>query len=77
MRSKPYIDRDGPGCPTVEDLDRLDGLIVRNAVTCGICQSPADRYNNRFQCQAHPGHVGDLNVGIFSDLTYPSISENK
>ena len=24
MRSKPYIDRDGPGCPTIEDWERKD-----------------------------------------------------
>ena len=42
--------------------------IVKNAVRCGICQSPADRYDNHFECQANPCHVGDLFVGIFSDL---------
>lgn len=46
--------------------------IARNAVPCGICQAPADRYDWGFQCQAQAGHVGDLIVGIFSDLTPPS-----
>ncbi len=45
--------------------------IVCNAVRCGVCGEPADRYVNRFQCQANPNHVGDLNVGIFSDCTLP------
>lgn len=53
--------------PVEDDPD----LVVRNAVTCGICHGPADRYVNRFQCQHDPNHVGDLNVGIFSDLTPP------
>jgi hypothetical protein len=44
--------------------------IVKNAVACGICQAPADRYNNRFQCQDNSNHVGDLNVGIFTDRTW-------
>ncbi len=42
-----------------------NGLIVRNAVTCGICQSPAHRYNNQFVCSKNPCHIGDLNIGIF------------
>lgn len=46
--------------------------IVKNAMRCGICQSPADRYDFGFQCQANPNHMGDLNVGIFSDLTPPA-----
>lgn len=40
-------------------------VVVKNAVLCGICGSPADRYVNRFQCQEHPGHMADLNTGIF------------
>lgn len=48
-----------------------DKPIVKNAVTCGICQSPADHYSNMFVCQANPNHLGDLNVGTFSDLTPP------
>jgi hypothetical protein len=52
---------------------QLKGLdpIVKNAVSCGICGSPADRYIHTFECQTNPSHVGDLMVGIFSDLTYP------
>ena len=49
-----------------------DQPIVKNAVRCSICQSPADRYANRFQCQSNPCHVGDLFVGIFADLSPPS-----
>lgn len=45
--------------------------IVRNAVRCGICGIPADRYANLYLCQANPCHQGDLIVGIFSDLTPP------
>lgn len=47
------------------------GIITVNAVRCGVCGKGADRYANRFQCQDNPNHVGDLNVGIFSDLTHP------
>jgi hypothetical protein len=45
--------------------------IVKNAVRCGVCGAAADRYCNRFQCQDNYNHVGDLNVGIFADLTAP------
>lgn len=45
--------------------------LVKNAVTRTICQSPADRYSNVFVCQANKNPLGDLNVGIFSDLTPP------
>jgi hypothetical protein len=48
-----------------------DKPIVKNAVTCGVCQSPADRYKYLYVCQANPNHLGDLYVGIFTDLTYP------
>ena len=41
------------------------------ATRCGICQAPADRKPYGFQCRAVPGHVADLNVGIWSDLTHP------
>jgi hypothetical protein len=40
---------------------------VKNAVTCGICQAPADKTPSCYQCQANPNHVGDLTVGIFTD----------
>ena len=46
-------------------------LIVKNAIACGICQAGADRYDILYQCQANPNHVGDLYVGIFTDLTHP------
>lgn len=46
--------------------------IVKSAVICGICHSPADRYDYGFQCQANSNHLGDLIVGIFSDLTPPT-----
>ena len=55
----------------------IDKPIVKNAVRCGICNSAADRYVNRFQCQSNPNHVGDLNVGIFSDLTFPNDKKDK
>ena len=50
---------------------RSDEPIVRNACRCGVCGSGADRYIHLFQCQANPGHMGDLTVGIFSDLSRP------
>lgn len=52
---------------------QLKGLdpIVKNARRCGICGSSADRYIHTFECQTNPDHVGDLMVGIFSDLTHP------
>ena len=50
--------------------DNDDGLIVKNAVRCLVCVNLADRYVNRFQCQNNPSHIGDLFVGIFSDLSY-------
>ena len=44
--------------------------ITKNAVTCTLCQSPADLINNSYyQCQSNPNHVGDLFVGIFSNLS--------
>lgn len=46
--------------------------IVRNALRCRICCASADRYAWGYQCQANHYHVGDLNVGIFSDLTPPA-----
>lgn len=49
-----------------------DVPLATNAVTCDICQSPANRYSDRFICQANLNHVGDLTVGIFSDQTPPS-----
>lgn len=54
--------------PSPEEAAR--GMITKNAVPCGICQAAAHRYSNRFECSANPHHVGDLNVGIFSDLEY-------
>ena len=46
--------------------------IVKNAVTCTICQSPADLIDNSYyQCQQHKNHLGDIFVGIFSDLMAP------
>ena len=46
--------------------------IVRNAVRCTLCGSSADKYGALYRCQANPCHVGDMFVGIFTDLTYPS-----
>lgn len=57
--------------PDIAELNEQNDPIVKNAIQCGICLAPADRYCNRFQCQNNPNHIGDLNVGIFSDLTYP------
>lgn len=52
-------------------MEASDEPVVKNAVRCGVCGSPADRYSNRFQCQANHAHFGDLFVGIFTDLTHP------
>lgn len=70
------MNKDEVGIATEEETKEWEALItfpIKNARSCGICQSPADRHENRFQCQANPNHVGDLNVGIFSDLTYPTV----
>lgn len=48
------------------------GILCKNACSCRICGAAADRYANWFQCQSNPSHVGDLFVGIFSDLSHPS-----
>ena len=46
-----------------------------NAVTCGICQSPADLLHcGIYVCQKNLNHRGDTFVGIFTDLTYPATS---
>jgi hypothetical protein len=45
---------------------------TENAVTCTLCQSPADLINNSYyQCQGNPNHLGDTCVDIFSDLSEP------
>lgn len=49
-----------------------DQPIVKKAVNCSICGSNADRWRGGFQCQSAPGHIADLNTGIFSDCTFPS-----
>lgn len=57
------------------EVQESDEPIIKNAVRCGICQAAADRYENRFQCQTNPSHVGDLNVGIFTNLAHPAAEE--
>ena len=54
----------------------MDEPIVKNARSCGICGGPADRYENRYECQKNPCHLGDLFVGIFSDLSRPDDLDN-
>src|SRR3979490_2788210 len=66
-----------PSTPASELERQSVEPLVCNAVTCGICQSPADRYSNMFVCQANPSHLGDLNVGTFSDLTPPNSEVEK
>ena len=56
---------------TPTEKEELEGVITKNAVTCSVCSSPTDRFINYFQCQKNPNHLGDLFVGIFSDLTFP------
>ena len=53
------------------DEEYAAGMRCKNVMRCSICQAPADRYDYGYQCRAHPGHIGDPFVGIFSDLTYP------
>lgn len=44
--------------------------IVKNAVRCTICGSPADLHNRMYyQCQKNSAHVGGTWVGIFTDLS--------
>ncbi|KKN66046.1 hypothetical protein LCGC14_0475240 [marine sediment metagenome] len=46
-----------------------EDILVKNAVTCTICQSPADRLKcGLFICQKNPNHVGDGVMGIFTDI---------
>ena len=53
----------------METLDfDLDDQVVKNAIRCSICNSLADKMHGYYQCQQNPGHLGDLFVGIFSDL---------
>lgn len=59
--------------PLTERQQRGLVPIVKNARSCGVCGSAADRYIHTFECQTNPGHVGDLIVGIFSDLTPPNL----
>jgi hypothetical protein len=49
--------------------EKAGGMIAKNACSCRICGGPADRYSTMFRCRDHPGHVADLNTGIFSDCT--------
>lgn len=56
---------------TPTDAEKANGMITKSARQCRICWSNADRYDNRFECQANPCHVADLNTGIFTDMTPP------
>lgn len=52
--------------------------IIKNAVTCSLCGSPADRHGSTlFQCQNNPGHIADTLTGIFSDNSFPGDAEHK
>lgn len=51
------------------DLHLEPTPIAVNACSCDICGEPADRYHYGFQCRANRNHVGDLNVGLFDDLS--------
>lgn len=56
--------------PNEQEL--AEGMICKNAVSCGICKAPAHRYKKMFMCSVNCNHVADTFVGIFSDLTYLS-----
>lgn len=49
-----------------------DTEIVKNAVRCTICGAAADLINwgSLYVCQSNPSHMGDIWVGIFTDLSY-------
>lgn len=63
----------------VEDANSLQTVVriwpeqrTKNAVTCTICNSPADLVSGtHYECPKNPAHMGDTFVGIFNDLTYP------
>lgn len=56
--------------PTEEE--KKSGIEVKNAVTCTLCESPANLLTvGIYQCQKNSAHFGDCYVGIFTDLTYP------
>ena len=47
-------------------------VVTKNAVECSICGSPATRHGNSYyQCEGNPAHIGDMWVGIFTDLSKP------
>ena len=44
--------------------------IIKNAVTCTICGASANLRNRMYyQCQKNSAHIGDIWVGIFTDLS--------
>lgn len=49
-----------------------DTEIVKNAVRCTICGSSADLmdWGSFYECQSNPAHLGDIWVGIFTDMSY-------
>ena len=47
--------------------DGINEPIIKNVMRCGICESPADRWAYMFRCSKNPGHIADLNTGIFSN----------
>lgn len=51
--------------PTV----KTENHIVKNAVRCSICNSPADRHGNIYVCQNKTAHMGDIFSGLFTDLS--------
>jgi 5'(3')-deoxyribonucleotidase len=42
--------------------------LMRDAITCRICGTNADRYDNYFQCQNNPSHLADLLTGTFDEM---------
>lgn len=48
-----------------------ENIAVKNACSCGIYQSPADKIKNgMYVCQANSCHIGDGVVGIFTDCSF-------
>lgn len=60
----PPVNLDDPMSFLADMLNDLEqGIKVRNAVQCNICQAPADLLTcGLYQCQANPHHQGTGNL---------------
>ena len=56
---------------TKQKSNKIENKVVKNAIICSICQSPADLINEAYyQCQKNSSHLSDVFVGIFTDMSY-------